>query len=188
MRAASRARAASMALLMIFLATGGILLEEGAEALVDEGLHGAGDVGVELALGLAFELRLRELDRDDDDQAFAHVVAGEVFLDVFEEAERLADGVDGAGERGLEAGEMGAAVDGVDVVGEGEDGLGVGVVVLERDLHGDVVALGLHVDGLLVQDLLAAVQVLDELGDAAGVLELLLLATRRSWRRWCARR
>ena len=40
----------------------GVLLKEGAEALVDEGLHDAGDVGVELALGLAFELGLRELD------------------------------------------------------------------------------------------------------------------------------
>ena len=115
------------------------------------------------------------LTRDDRDQAFADVVAGEVFLHVLEEAQRLAGGVDGAGERGAEAGEVGAAVDGVDVVGEGEDGLGVGVVVLQRDLHGDVVALGLHVDGLLVQDLLALVQVLDELGDAAGVLEVCVL-------------
>ena len=70
---------------------------------------------------------------------------------------------------------MRAAVDRVDVVGEGEDGLGVGVVVLQRDLHGHAVALGLHVDRLVVQHLLALVQVLDELGDAAGVLELCVL-------------
>jgi hypothetical protein len=82
---------------------------------------------------------------------------------------------------------MRAAVDRVDVVGEGEDGLGVGVVVLQRDLHHHAVALGLHVDGLLVQHLLALVEVLDELGDAAGVLEL-CACSRRSWRRWCARR
>ena len=117
-----------------------------------------------------------QLDADDDDETFADVVAGEVLLHVFEEAQGLAGGVDGAGERGAEAGEMGSAVDGVDVVGEGEDGLGVGVVVLQRDLHGDVVALGFHVDGLVVQHLLALVEVLDELGDAADVLELLVLA------------
>ena len=70
---------------------------------------------------------------------------------------------------------MRAAVHRVDVVGEGEDGLGVGVVVLQADLHGDAVALGLHVDGLVVQHLLAAVEVLDELGDATRVLEELLL-------------
>ena len=116
-----------------------------------------------------------QLDADDGDETFAHVVAAEVFLHVLEESHRLADGVDGARERGLEAGEMRAAVDGVDVVGEGEDGLGVGVVVLQRDLHGDAVALGFHVDGLVVQNLLALVQVLDELGDAADVLELWFL-------------
>ena len=75
-----------MALLMILLRDGRVLLEERAEALVDEGLHDAGDVGVELALGLALELRLRELDADDGDQAFANIVAGEILLDVLEEA------------------------------------------------------------------------------------------------------
>ena len=80
--------------------------------------------------------------------------------------------VDGAGERGAEAGEMRAAVDGVDVVGEAEDGFGVAVVVLERDVDFDAVAQGLHDDGLVVQHGLAAVEMLDELGDAAGVSEL----------------
>ena len=65
---------------------------------------------------------------------------------------------------------MRSAIDGVDVVGEAEDRLGVCVVVLQRNLHDDVALLGLHVDGLLVQHLLALVEQLDELGDAAGVL------------------
>ena len=59
LRAASRARAASMALLMIFFATEGFCSRKRAETLVDERLHSTGDVGVQLALGLAFELRLR---------------------------------------------------------------------------------------------------------------------------------
>ncbi len=121
-------------------------------------------------------MRLRELHADDDDETFADVIAAEVFLDVLEEAERLAGGVDGAGERGLEAGEVRAAINGVDVVGEGEDRLGVGVVVLQRNLHGHVVPLGFHVDRLFVEDLLALVEVLDELGDAADIFELLVLA------------
>ena len=111
-----------------------VLLEERAQLLVDEGLHGAGDVGVELALGLAFELGLRQLDADHGDQAFAHIVAGEILLQVLEQAERLAGGVDGAGERGAEALQMRAAIDGVDVVGKGEDGFAVGVVVLQANL------------------------------------------------------
>ena len=161
---------------MIFFATGGFCSRKRAQALVHEGLHRAGDVGVQLALGLAFELRLRQLHADDGDQTFAHVVAGQVLLHVLEQAQRLAGRVDGARQRRAEAGEMRSAVDRVDVVGEGEDRLGVGVVVLQRNLHGHVVALGLHVDRLVVQHLLALVQVLDELRDAADVLELLVLA------------
>ena len=79
-------------------------------------------------------------------------------------------------QRRLEAREMRSAIHRVDVVGEGEDGLGVSVVVLQRNLHGYAITLGLHVDRLLVQNLLASVDVLDELGDTAGVLELLVLA------------
>jgi hypothetical protein len=57
------------------LGDGRVLLEECAETLVYEGLDGTGDVGVQFALGLAFELRLRELDAYDDYQTFADVVA-----------------------------------------------------------------------------------------------------------------
>ena len=58
--------------------------------------------------------------------------------------------------------------------------LGVAVVVLQRDFHGERVAvrqlaLALEVDRLLVQHRFAAVQVLDEFGDAAAVVKLVLL-------------
>ena len=52
-----------------------ILFEVLAQLVVDELLHLARDIAVELALGLAFELRLRHLDADDRGQAFANVVA-----------------------------------------------------------------------------------------------------------------
>ncbi len=134
-----------------------------------------GDVGVQLALGLPFELRLRQLHADDGHQAFAHVVAAKVFLHVLEQPKLLADRVDRARQRRAEARKMRAAVHRVDVVGEAEHRLRVGVVVLQRNLHDHVAALGLHVDRLLVQHLLALVQVLDELRDAAVVLEALRL-------------
>ena len=50
------------------------------------------DVGVELAFGLAFKLRLRQLHADDGDQTFANVVAGQDLFEVFEQAELLAVG------------------------------------------------------------------------------------------------
>ena len=161
------------------LRDGRILVKERAQALVDESLHRAGDVGVELALGLAFELRLRKFHADDSDQSFANVVAGEIFFHVLEQSELLAGAVDGAGQRGPKTRQVRAAIDGVDVVGEAENRLGVAVVVLQRDLHGHAIALGFHVDRLVVQRGLAAVQVLDELRDAAVELELGVLRLAR---------
>ncbi len=67
---------------------------------------------------------------------------------------------------------MRAAIHGVDGVGEGEDIFGVAVVILQRDFDFHVFALALHVDGRIVQDLLAAVQMLHEFDDAAGKAEL----------------
>ena len=70
---------------------------------------------------------------------------------------------------------MAAAIHGVDVVGKAEHALRVAVVVLQRDLHGYSIALGFHINRPVMQHLLAAVQMLHEFGDAAGVLEFVLL-------------
>ena len=121
------------------------------QALVDESLYDAGDVGIQFALGLSFELRLRQLHADDCDQAFAHIVAGKIFFYVFEQAHLLTGVVDSAGQGHAEAGQMRAAVHGVDVVGEAEHRFRIGVVVLQPDLHDHAAALGFHVDGLVVQ-------------------------------------
>jgi len=56
---------------------GGVLLKECAQLFVDYGLHYAGDVGIQLAFGLTFELRLRQLDADHGHQAFADIVSSE---------------------------------------------------------------------------------------------------------------
>ena len=87
-----------------------------------------------------------------------------------------AKAVEAAGEAPLKPDEVGAAVVGVDVVGEAEDVLVVAVVPLHRDLDHDAVPGALEVDRGLVQHLLVAVQVLHEARDAALVLEALLLA------------
>ena len=57
---------------------------------------------------------------------------------------------------------MGAAVDRVDVVREREDVLGVGVVVLERDLDHGLPSRALDVDRAGVQGLLVPVEVAHE--------------------------
>ena len=67
----------------------------------------------------------------------------------------------------LEAGEMGAAFVGVDVVHEGEGVLVVSVLVLQGEVHVHVVLDRVECDGLGVERLLVPVEPLDELDQAA---------------------
>ena len=157
------------------LALGGVLLQPGAELVVDDPLHEALGLGVaELGLGLALELRLAELDRDDRGEALADVVAGDPVLALLDQAPLLAPVVDQGGERRAEALLVGAALVGVDGVGEGVHRLGVAGVPLHRDLEAQsgVVAragLGLEVDDARVGRVLAPVEVLDVVDEAAVV-------------------
>ena len=150
-----------------------MLVEIFAELFVDELLDEAFDVAIQLALRLAFELRLRELHGNDGDEAFAHVVTidRDFVLLLFEHAGGAGVVVERARERGAEAGEVRAAVNGVDRVGEGKNIFGVAVVVLQRDFDIHLGALAFHVDRGIVKRLLAAIQMLDEFGDAAGEAE-----------------
>ena len=55
-----------------------VLVEEGHQALVNDRVDDAVDLGVhQLHLGLRFEPRIRQLDAQDADQSFAHIVAGD---------------------------------------------------------------------------------------------------------------
>ena len=156
---------------------GRVLLEELAELAVDDLLDQALDRRVaELGLRLALELRVGELHRDHRGQALADVVAAEVLVLLLQQALVAGVGVQRPGQRRAEAGEVRAALVGVDVVGEREHRLLVGGVPLHRDLDRAVVGLALEEDRLAVQRVLGLVQVLDEVDDAALVVELSLLA------------
>ena len=163
-----------------------VLLEEAAELVdhhvLDDALHLARD---ELDLGLRVERRVRVLDADDAGETFADVLAGEAALHVLEEVLRLAVAVEDARERGAEAREVRAAVLVVDVVRVAEDLLGVGRVPLQRDLDADAAlrrprcrraSASAEGDDLVVDGLLRLVEELDELADAALVLERLAAA------------
>src|SRR4051794_17479892 len=154
-----------------------VLLEELREAVVDDVLHEAGHARVaELGLRLALELRVGELDRDDGRQTLAHVLAGEVLVLLLELPALAREAVERARQRRAGAAEVGAALVRVDVVGEREDGLLVGGVPLHGDLDHALLALGLEVDDLLADRVLVLVEVVDEVADAALVVELDLAA------------
>jgi hypothetical protein len=140
----------------------GVLLEVGGQLIPEDRLDRALDIAVpELGLRLPLELGLGDADGENAGETLPEVVAGER-LPVLEEVLPLRVGVEGAREHRLQPGEMRSSLVRVDVVHEGEQGLGVGVVVLERHLHLVPVPLAGEEDHILVKDLLVAVQVLDE--------------------------
>ncbi len=118
---------------------------------------------------------------DDCDEALADVVARERRVLRLEEVVGLPVLVDGAGERGTKAGQVGAAVRVGDRVGEAEDLVGDRVVILEDDVEFDRAGGPLDddrgfldpgdADGLGVDDLLVFAELLDEFLDAVLVIE-----------------
>ena len=120
---------------------------------------------------------LLQLDRDHGSQPLADVLAVEALL-LLQELELAGLRVQRAGQRAAEAGEVRAALDRVDVVGEGEDGLLVRGVPLHRHFDGALVGVALEIDDVLVDRVLRLVDVRDEVADAALVVELDGLAVR----------
>ena len=112
-----------------------VLLEVLDDPLGDGVLDGALDVGVaELRLRLTLELGIGELDADDRGQALPDVIARRGCSLLLRVPALARPVVERGVSAGAEAGDVGPAVDRVDVVREGEDVLGEAVVVLERDL------------------------------------------------------
>ena len=177
LRAASRARCGLHGLHDHGARLARVLLEELAEAGVDDRLDEAGHPGVaELGLRLALELRVAELDRDHRGQALADVLAGEVVLFLLEQAVVARVLVERARQRRAEAAQVGAALARVDVVGERVDRLLVGGVPLHRDLGRALLGLAGEEDDLAVDGVLVLVEVGDEVLDPA-----LVAGTRAAW-------
>src|SRR5262245_25786006 len=154
-----------------------MLLEVDRQPVVHQRLDDAFHLAVaELRLGLPLELRLGHLHADDGGQAFADVVALQALVVLLAQAVAHRVGVDRPRQRGAEPDEMCAALDRVDVVGEGVDALGVAVVPLHGDLDVDAVARALQVDDVGVDGRLGAVEMPHEGHDPALIEELVRLA------------
>ena len=153
------------------LRRGRMFFQVRGKAVADHRLHHAADIAVaELLLGLALELGIGYDHAHDGGDAFPRVVAGYGHLEVLQQVVPLGVVVDGSGEGRLEAHEVEAALRRAHGVGVGEDVLLVAVVVLKGDV--DLVAVPFLADPDGVMDGgLVLVQVLDELDDAAPVLE-----------------
>src|SRR6266550_1475203 len=160
LRAASRAWAARTAFPMQISATFGVSLKKSVSF----------SYTIDSTIPLTFELRFRDFQAQDRRQAFPDVVALEAFaafdvlvvLRVFDER---------SGETRLEAGEVGASFDRVDVVDEREDGFVVAIVVLHRHFDQGRVGFLRETDRVRVQRRLRAVDPLHVFCDATLELE-----------------
>src|SRR5579871_912924 len=149
-------------------------LQELRKPLADDRLHQPLDLGVaELGLRLPLELRVRQLERDHRGQPLAHVLARQ--RDILEQALPAPVIVDAARQRGSETDEVGAPLGGVDRVDVREHVLQKPGVVLHGRLDLDPVPHAADRDRV-TDGLLALVVRLDELRDAAVVLEFPALA------------
>ena len=151
-----------------------VLLEEGHQLLGNHCVHQCTHFAVaQLGLGLALELRFLQLDRDNRSQTLSRILALEGLI-VLEQLVFLAVIVEYTGQSGLKSGLMRAALGGVDIVCEGQHQLAVAVGVLHGNLGHRGIAAALHVDHILVQRRLRAVEVLDKLADTALIVHDLL--------------
>jgi len=153
----------------------GVGLEPFLQPVPDNRLHQTLDLGVpELRFGLPFELWFRQLQAQHRGQAFAHVVAGQGRVSVLQQARPARVVVDRPRQRRPESRDVRASLGCWDRVDIRQGVLQVGVVVLQR--HVDLGAVALLRRAEHGRDLaLGPVDRSDEFGDAAGVLEHLLL-------------
>ena len=112
----------------------GVLLQPFVQLLVRGALGQGADADVaELGLGLPFELRVTQADRDDGGEPLADVLPLEVLLLFLQEVAGAGVAVHRVGQRLGEPFDVHPALNGRDPVGEGVDGLVVPRVPLQRD-------------------------------------------------------
>ena len=172
LRAASRARAASMILPTMALASAGCSSRNSDSLLrdrrFDHALHFRRD---QLLLGLRGELRIRQLHREDGRETFARVVARGRDLLLFRRHLFFDVVVQRARERCAEAGEMGAAILLRNVVRVAEHRFCIRIVPLHGHFHPYCSFLGTKPENGGVNAGARAIQVFHELLQPALVLE-----------------
>ena len=160
----------------------GIFLEVLAESFVGDAADDAFDFVIdEFVLRLAGEARVGEFDAEDADEAFAAVVAGDGGILFALKVIGFGVGIDGAGEGGAEAREVGAAVAVEDAVGVAVDLFRVAVGVLDDEVDVEIfrgfagfqfeAAFAADDDGVGWGEVLVFAHLVDEFDDAAVVAE-----------------
>ena len=138
----------------------GVFLEVGLEHVGHGLADGCADLCVaEFGLGLALELRFRNLHTDNSGQAFAEVVSADVKLQLVQHAAAVGVLFQGVGQPPTETCKVRTALVGVDVVDVREEILRERVVVSHGDLHRHAIALAADVDHVMDDRFAVAVEV-----------------------------
>ena len=125
---------------------------------------------------MALKLRIGNLHRKHRRQALADVLAGQVGIGILTLAPLLGKGVEGAGEHRLQALNVGAAIDGANVISEAKDVVGIGIhAPLQGSLNLHPITLGVDIDNLRVQRILLRIHVGHVFLDATLVVVDLLV-------------
>ena len=125
----------------------------------------------ELLLGLAFKLRILDLDRNDRSQTFTDVFSGQVAVCFAENICLPRIVIKCLRDRVMEADHVHAAFRRIDIVDKAVFRHIVGVVVLHSDFHIDVILRAVKIQDIVIQRRLAAVKVRDIFLDAAFIVE-----------------
>src|SRR3989344_5459550 len=145
-----------------------VLLEERGEGFAEDALGRAARLhAAKLRFGLAFELHLAHLHRDDRRDAFENVVAREAVAFF---AVPVAVAV-AARQVRFEACDVHTAFGVVNIVGECRDASRDVVHVLERDLYRNAVLFFLHIENIFVDRLLVAGLERDQAAEPAFEIE-----------------
>ena len=153
-----------------------MFFQVGFQAFGNDVVYNALDFQIsQLGLGLAFELGIGDFDGNDAGEAFSDVVAGEVVFVLLQDAALSCIVIEHSGEGGAEAGQVHAPFYGVDVVDEGVHVFAVAGLVLHGNVYDDFVFFPFKGNDCRVYQVFAFVQELDEFGDAAGVVENVLM-------------
>ena len=118
-----------------------------------------------------FKLRIRDLDADDRGHSFTDVLAGEIYLDAFQEIVGSSIRLKGAGESTLEATLVEPTFSGTNVVGVGANIFCVGRIELKGDFYCDFRFDTLDVNGIGMQDFFVLVMVGNEGSKSTVVLK-----------------
>ena len=152
-----------------------IFFKENGQLFAEHGIHQIAHIRIaQLGLGLAFKLRLRQLDGNHGGQTLTDIFAGEILIAVLQEAKLAGIVVNYLGQRRLKAGLMRTALCCIDVVCKRQQIFAVSIGILQRNLRHGIVAAALHIDHFRMQRRLVAVQIRDKLLDAALIVHHVL--------------